>query len=54
VLRSLRGPDFVTVARFSRELSTWMRHARAAGLGPDDVEAIYQTAMRASFSEGVA
>jgi DNA-binding transcriptional regulator YhcF (GntR family) len=54
VLRSLPGPDSVTVARFSRELGTWMRDARAAGLGPDDVEAIYQTAMRASFSEGVA
>jgi GntR family transcriptional regulator len=54
VLRSLPGPDSVTVARFSRDLGTWMRDARAAGLGPDDVEAIYQTAMRASFSEGVA
>ncbi len=54
VLRSLPGPDSVTVARFSRKLGTWMRDARAAGLGPDDVEAIYQTAVRASFSEGVA
>ena len=54
VLRSLPGPDSVTVARFSRDLGTWMRDARAAGLSPDDVEAIYRTAIRASFSEGVA
>src|SRR6202048_3081183 len=41
LLRSLPGPDSVAVARFSRELSTWLRKARTAGFGPDDVEAIY-------------
>lgn len=54
VLRSLPGPDSVAVARFSRELGTWLRKARAAGFGPDDIEAIYRAAMRNCFSEGVA
>ena len=31
-----------------------LRKARAAGLGPDDIEAIYRTAVRNSFAEGVA
>jgi hypothetical protein len=42
------------VARFSRKLGRWLREARAAGFGPDDIEAIYRAAMRTSFSEGVA
>lgn len=54
VLRSLPGPDAVAVARFSKELGAWLRKARGAGFGPDDVEAIYRNAMRNSFSEGVA
>ena len=54
VVRSIGGPDFATVNRFSRELDAWIRKARAAGLGTDDIEAIYQTALRDSFSEGVA
>ena len=28
--------------------------ARSAGLGPDDVEAIYRTAVRGCFAEGAA
>jgi hypothetical protein len=35
-------------------MSTWLRKALAAGLGPDDIEAIYRTAMRNLFAEGVA
>src|SRR5712691_2454061 len=54
VLRSLPGPDSVAVARFARELSTWIQKARAAGFSPDDVEAVYQAAMRSCFSEGAA
>jgi hypothetical protein len=27
-------------------MTTWLRRARAAGLGPDDIEAIYRTAVR--------
>ena len=32
----------------------WLSKARAAGLGPDDIEAIYRTAFRNCFAEGVA
>jgi GntR family transcriptional regulator len=54
VLRSLPGPDAVALARSARDLVTWMREARSAGFGPDDVEAIYQAALRSCFSEGAA
>jgi DNA-binding transcriptional regulator YhcF (GntR family) len=54
VLRSLPGPDAVALARFSRALGTWMREARSAGFGPDDIDAIYQAAVRNCFSEGAA
>src|SRR5260370_9982132 len=40
VLRSPPGPDSVAVARFSQELRTWFRKARAAGFVPDAIEAI--------------
>jgi len=32
----------------------WLRSARTAGLGLDDIEAIYRTALRDCFAEGVA
>ncbi len=48
------GTDPATQARFLAELAGWLRSARAAGLGPDDIEAIYRTAFRACFAEGVA
>jgi GntR family transcriptional regulator len=54
VLRSLPGPDAAAVTEFSRELGAWLVKARVVGFGPDDIEAIYQTAMRSCFSEGVA
>ncbi len=54
VLRSLPGPDSVKVAGFSRELDAWITRARAAGFGPDDIEALYRRALRACSSEGAA
>jgi GntR family transcriptional regulator len=54
VLRSLPGPDTVAVARFARDLAAWMRAARSAGFGPDDVGAIYQATLRSCFAEGAA
>jgi GntR family transcriptional regulator len=54
VLRSLGGRDPATQARFLGDLSDWLRAAREAGLGIDDIEAIYRTAVRNCFSEGVA
>jgi GntR family transcriptional regulator len=54
VTRLPSGTDPVTQARFLAELARWLRSARSAGLGPDDVEAIYRTAFRDCFAEGMA
>jgi GntR family transcriptional regulator len=54
VTRSPSGTDPVIQARFLAELTSWLRSARLAGLGPDDVEAIYRTAFRNCFAEGIA
>jgi GntR family transcriptional regulator len=54
VLRALPGTDPAVQARFLASMTDWLRSARAAGLGPDDVEAIYHTAFRDCFAEGVA
>ena len=54
VMRSLPGTDPTTLNRFLVTLTEWIGSARAAGLGPDDIEAIYRTAMRNCFAEGVA
>jgi GntR family transcriptional regulator len=48
------GTDPATQARFLAAMTDWLRSARLAGLGPDDIEAIYRTAFRACFAEGVA
>ncbi|MCU1493185.1 MAG: GntR family transcriptional regulator [Acidimicrobiaceae bacterium] len=54
VVRSLPGTDPTTLNRFLTTLTDWLESARAAGLGPDDIEAIYRTAVRNYFAEGVA
>jgi GntR family transcriptional regulator len=54
VLRSLPGRDEVTLARFLSEMTGLLRRARRAGLGSDDIEAIYRTGIRSAFTEGVA
>ncbi len=54
VIRSLSGADPATQARFLAAMTEWLRSARSAGLDPDDIEAIYRTAVRDSFAEGVA
>jgi len=54
VTRSPAGTDPSVQARFLADLARWLRSARAAGLGPDDIEAIYRTAFRDCFAEGVA
>ena len=54
VTRSPSGTDPATQARFLTAMTDWLRSARSAGLGPDDIEAIYRTAFRSCFSEGVA
>ena len=54
VVRVPPGGDPAVRSRFLAELTAWLRSARAAGLGPDDIEAIYRTASRSSFAERVA
>jgi GntR family transcriptional regulator len=44
VTRSPSGTDPATPVRFLTALTDWLRSARSAGLGPDDIEAIYRTA----------
>jgi GntR family transcriptional regulator len=54
VTRSPSGTDPATRTRFLAGMADWLRSARAAGLGPDDIEAIYRAAFRDCFAEGVA
>jgi GntR family transcriptional regulator len=54
ITRSLPRTDPAAQARFLESMTNWLRSARAAGLGPDDIEAIYHTALRNCFAEGAA
>jgi GntR family transcriptional regulator len=54
VVGTLPRTDPVVQARFVASMSDWLASARTAGLGPDDIEAIYRTAFRNAFAEGVA
>ena len=54
VVGTLPRTDPLVQARFLRAMSAWLHDARTAGLTPDDIEAIYRTAFRNSFAEGVA
>jgi GntR family transcriptional regulator len=54
VIRSLPGTDPAVQARFISAMAEWLRSARSAGLGPEDIEAIYRSAFRDCFAEGVA
>lgn len=54
VIASLTRTDPATQARLLASIAQWLGSARSAGLGPDDIEAIYRTAFRNCFAEGVA
>lgn len=54
IIRSLPRTDPAAQTRFLGSMTDWLRSARAAGLGPDDIEAIYRTAFRNCFAEGAA
>jgi GntR family transcriptional regulator len=54
VVGTLPRSDPATQERFLASMTVWLRRARLAGLGPDDIEAIYRTAVRSCFAEGVA
>jgi hypothetical protein len=44
----------VKEAKFLASMKRWVDSARLAGLGPDDIEAIYRTAIRTFYAEDVA
>jgi GntR family transcriptional regulator len=54
VIGSLPGTDPAAQRRFLAAMNDLLRSARSAGLGPDDIESIYRTAVRNCFTEGVA
>jgi GntR family transcriptional regulator len=54
IVGTLPRSDPAAQERFLSSMTAWLRRARAAGLGPDDIEAIYRTAVRNLFAEGVA
>jgi GntR family transcriptional regulator len=54
IVGSLPRTDPAIQARFLASMSEWLLMARSSGLSPDDIEAIYRTAFRNSFAEGVA
>src|SRR5438874_8398299 len=54
IVGTLPRTDPSAQAKFRRSMSAWIRSARDAGLGPDEIEAIYRTSFRDCFSEGVA
>jgi GntR family transcriptional regulator len=54
VVGTLPRKDPAAQARYLASMSDWIRKARGAGLGPDEIEAIYRTAFRNCFAEGVA
>jgi GntR family transcriptional regulator len=54
IVGTLPRTDPAAQARFLGSMIDWMRMARAVGLGPDDIEAIYRTALRDCFAEGAA
>jgi GntR family transcriptional regulator len=56
VIRSLAGPSLASHARLRRDLEAWLVRARADGLDQEDVVALVETTLRASFQdqEGIA
>jgi GntR family transcriptional regulator len=54
IVGTLPRSDPAAQDRFLVSMTDWLQKARRAGLGPDDIEAIYRTAVRNLFAEGVA
>ncbi|MGH3463753.1 MAG: GntR family transcriptional regulator [Kribbellaceae bacterium] len=53
VTRSLAGPALANQAALRHELIGWLSRARTAGLDQEDVVALVETTMRATFQEGL-
>ena len=52
VVRSLAGPSLASLGTLRGELVAWLRRAAAAGLEHEDVLALVETTLRATFQEG--
>jgi GntR family transcriptional regulator len=52
IVGTLPRTDPSAQAKFRRSMASWLRTAREAGLGQDEIEAIYRTAMRDAFERG--
>src|SRR3984885_7626802 len=53
VVGQLPRTDPAAQQKFRKSMTTWLRSARDAGLSIEEIEAIYRTAIRDSFTEGV-
>ena len=51
VVGRLPRTDPQAQGKFRRSLTDWLRRAREAGLSPDEIEAIYRTAVRDFFAD---
>ncbi|GIJ44307.1 GntR family transcriptional regulator [Virgisporangium aliadipatigenens] len=54
VRRTLAGPALANHAALRRDLEAWLRKARKAGLEREDVVALVETTMRATFQDDAA
>jgi GntR family transcriptional regulator len=54
IVDTLPRTDPAAINRFISSMVAWLSSAREAGLDLDEIEAIYRTAFRNCFSEGVA
>jgi GntR family transcriptional regulator len=54
LVRARPGLDPVAQAKFRRSMTSWLQSARTAGLSLEEIEAIYRTALRDCYAEGVA
>ncbi|MEV0282969.1 GntR family transcriptional regulator [Kribbella sp. NPDC050820] len=54
VTRSLAGPSLANQAALRHDLVGWLSRATAAGLDQEDIVALVETTLRATFQEGIA
>jgi GntR family transcriptional regulator len=54
VVRTLAGPSLASQGALRRDLVAWLARAREAGLQEEDVVALVETTLRATFQEGIA
>jgi GntR family transcriptional regulator len=54
VKRSLAGPSLANQAKLRRELVSWLGRARTAGLDQEEIVALVETTVQATFQAGLA